>query len=508
MHYLLLPLYFCLQIVANNYGETDLLPVTVSVLSLLLAVFTLRTVVAYLMTPIAAGLVTNLIIVLFFTFADFVSILKEGVLFWIPKLEFQGTVVKDLSLFLFLLEIGILLLCIRKITTVNTKNLKGLSSFLNAFAIVLVVFPALSIAFQALNDQAVKNSLDIQEGKSLKNSPPNIYHIVLDGYGRADVLVKFFEFNNGEFIRKLNNQGFNVLDTSWANYSITQASLAATLNLDYLNNLVKDQEVTRSIASQLIRNNRLVSILRELGYQYFHLGSIWEATLRNPNADRQYPCTTFGLQNEFLRALISKSWLILLKGLGSSSIVECHRNNFINLKRISESSDEIVDPFYVFSHIVLPHYPYVFDDRCQQKFDVELSNAFSLRSELWNDRASYLQQLQCVNKLVLNAVKKIVANDPRSVIIIHSDHGPDIPHLDNKERISARLANFIAVKLPKSFDLDSNFDSPIGLFKNLLIALGAGDMPQEREKYFYIAEDTASNITKWQELDKYSLKVF
>jgi hypothetical protein len=60
---------------------------------------------------------------------------------------------------------------------------------------------------------------------------PDVYYIVLDGYGRADVLSSIFNYDNSEFIEFLKEKGFYVGERSHSNYIETYLSLTSSLNL-------------------------------------------------------------------------------------------------------------------------------------------------------------------------------------------------------------------------------------------------------------------------------------
>jgi len=63
---------------------------------------------------------------------------------------------------------------------------------------------------------------------------PDIYYIVLDGFGSASTLQRVYDLDNMAFVRSLQELGFFVAEHSHANYSQTQLSLASSLNLSYL----------------------------------------------------------------------------------------------------------------------------------------------------------------------------------------------------------------------------------------------------------------------------------
>lgn len=515
MHFILTPLYFLFHVWAANAGEVDPLFTVIPVLVLLGVSIFLRLVAGLFLDKYAANVLITSFWWLFGTYGSLYSGIKDAIFWFYPKLEFQGEVAFDLPVVLLFLELGIFCMLFRLLRTKvkaegnGHKTIVRVNSFLNGMTSFLVVIVLSSIISQILNSsRSTEVGLPGTNGNgsvSVSTSVlPNIYHIIVDGYGREDVLFRYFGFDNSSFIRHLESNGFAVVRESWANYSITQASLTSTLNLDYFENIINQfgnsgvdgLSVTRGFATNAIRNNRLVREMKAIGYHYLHIGSIWEATIRNPNADLEYGCSRFNLHNEFTRALIARSWLAPFEHLGGASIARCHQRMFSNLEEISRSHHH--QPYYVFAHVVLPHYPYVFNSDCSIKAQVEMSNAFSLRKELWNDSASYLAQLRCVNSMLTEAVNIIVRHDPDSWIVIHSDHGPDIPKLAEMTRISARLANFLAIRAPDGSQLNPDFHSPLGAWRKIVGLLTNASMDGV-ERFFYIPDDESGSLKSWKE---------
>jgi hypothetical protein len=83
--------------------------------------------------------------------------------------------------------------------------------WLNLVSALLRVFPALSIASTALTRRVQAQASPIQESFS-DAIAPDIYFIILDGYGRQDLLRAKFDYDNSEFIRGLEQRGFYVAD--------------------------------------------------------------------------------------------------------------------------------------------------------------------------------------------------------------------------------------------------------------------------------------------------------
>ena len=76
-------------------------------------------------------------------------------------------------------------------------------------------------------------------------------------------------------------------------------------------------------------------------------------------------------------------------------------------------------PRFVFAHVLKPHSPYVFDRDCntlhRQKED--------------DDVGPYLEQVECINGMVLRTVRQILqASEVPPIIILQGDHGTKLLH--------------------------------------------------------------------------------
>ena len=71
---------------------------------------------------------------------------------------------------------------------------------------------------------------------------PPIYHIVLDAYTGFDGLKKYWNFDNADFKKQLENRGFHVPANTRGNYIHTRQAMAAALNRDYFWDLDEREE--------------------------------------------------------------------------------------------------------------------------------------------------------------------------------------------------------------------------------------------------------------------------
>ncbi|MGZ9163981.1 MAG: hypothetical protein ACXW4U_02280, partial [Anaerolineales bacterium] len=119
-------------------------------------------------------------------------------------------------------------------------NLATATSILNVVGLFLLILPSFQlISFflqsRASQAQAAQNTqtLDLKAG----NESRDIYYIILDGYGRSDVLKNEYGYDNSDFLNALRDLGFYVADCAQSNYAQTQMSLSSALNFNYIDAL-------------------------------------------------------------------------------------------------------------------------------------------------------------------------------------------------------------------------------------------------------------------------------
>ena len=121
------------------------------------------------------------------------------------------------------------------------NNPRSFAPTLNLVSIFLLIYPSFqTISYVIKREQAEKSALEAAQtqGASLPlGYAPDIYYIILDAYGREDVLMEMFNYDNTSFLRFLESKGFYVAECSQSNYAQTMLSLTSSLNFDYLDSL-------------------------------------------------------------------------------------------------------------------------------------------------------------------------------------------------------------------------------------------------------------------------------
>lgn len=303
------------------------------------------------------------------------------------------------------------------------KNFKPITEYLNFVSIVLVLVSAFSITNFWLRTQNTLPSPPITKVKEPLDTP-DIYYLILDGYGGSEMLSDVYDFNNQSFLNSLEKKGFYIANESKSNYVRTYLSLGSTLNVDYYTNDNWMSEHVRNHASafyDLISNNLVKNQLEEFGYEIYVFPNIYNTTnWVNGNFVGKIPIGTFFLW-EYLRTTI----LVLF---WNSLPYEVYQTQVLNSLHLLEKSAEIEGPKLIFYHVLMPHPPFVFDENGNSSYS---NDTFRLMDGNDQDlppniyQAKYTAQLKFINSKIDQVVTSILSNSKEEpIIIIQGDHGP------------------------------------------------------------------------------------
>ena len=307
--------------------------------------------------------------------------------------------------------------------------------FLNMLLALLVVFNLIQL-ISVSEEISQSNAFPSEQTSGLSKiskSHPDIYYIVLDGYGSSPVLNKFYNYDNSSFTKWLKSSGFAVADSAQSNYYYTRQSLTSTMNMDYLNKIKSEQS---------IRNNRVFSYMKLAGYKIYNLESGYAVT---GNFDAADSTISIHGPNEFEKSLMRTSILRLDDLFG-----------YIPRMRLVSQFEKMFDlvdipsrPKFVFLHIVAPHPPYVF--RADGSFMVR-----GVSENSWEPGTSYIEQLKFVNSQIQQLIKKITKHQPQAVIVLQADHGPWVTAASAEEVFEARSGILFAIYPKHKFTVNSH----------------------------------------------------
>jgi hypothetical protein len=251
------------------------------------------------------------------------------------------------------------------------------------------------------------------------DSFPDIYYLIPDSYTRADYLKDAFDFDNTPFLDALRERGFYIADRSQSNYPRTQMSLAASLNMDYLDPELLRQEWNKALPLFVgqIWDNTVLATLTQHGYDAPTFSSGVAATEVHRDDARFVKPRTM-LLTEFQQRFLE--WTPL-----RSVIHRWTKNAYGNrvlfvleeLSRIRRNGK----PMFLFAHMMSPHIPHQFDENGRPW--EETPDYFT----------GYVQETKCLNKQFLRLIDAILARQPNSIFILQGDHGP---HTDWRDMTS------------------------------------------------------------------------
>lgn len=425
----------------SNLGEVDFSEVWRSLLVaiILTALFLLVTWLVFHDVS-KASLLTSVIVISVLAYGHVYDGLKETELL-IPLARHR---------FLFVLNI-LILLGFAWLLWKRIKNTDPLEIFFTWFSIFILVFPLykigsyyLSSGSQITDTNAVPQNASIATPNERK---PDVYYIILDGYGREDTLREFYDFDNSQFINELSQLGFYVAPEATSNYPQTLLSLGSSLNFQYIDETLLSVDQSSNDRRELtdrVLHSRVRQIFKDAGYDFVAFDTGYSTSVEDADIYYQYRGpqnqgqTLFLSMNSFEGLLFEKTivrplidfGLIDQKALASTLEAPYIRHGgrvLFSFEKLGQIPNMDGD-YFVFAHIIAPHPPFVFGKNGEF---ISHTTAFKLgdttkyagtRNEYIND---YTAELIYINSLVLRTVKTILSeSETPPIIIIQGDHGP------------------------------------------------------------------------------------
>jgi hypothetical protein len=329
------------------------------------------------------------------------------------------------------------------------KENSALTGVFNIVGLGLLIFPVFQLGAYTYASAVSNMGQDqafVPPALQVPTEKPDIYYIILDTYGRDDILKTKFDYDNTEFLSQLEGMGFYVARCSQSNYHRTTFSLVSSLNMNYINQLgahsIKSDKELPSIMYD-IRNSLVQKALRNAGYKTvaFETGYYWSQV---ENAD-YYLSYHPGLQELIRPSAFETIFIKTTAGILGDDFqifvdsfnhpVQAHVNRqLFMLEQLPKQPDQ-PGPKFVFAHIAIPHFPYVFTPNGLRisDFKMDINDVF-INDSLYKDQ--YVDQVKYINGQMLAVVQGILAKSKTPpIIIIQGDHGPEV----NGERTHAIL---------------------------------------------------------------------
>jgi len=375
-----------------------------------------------------ASPVASLFIFLFFLFGD-----MSG---WIGDTLGLGAVRADLLVLALVAACMILWIWL---VQNRIRNIASVNLYFNLLSILLLINYGIPVG-----NYLLRNGLPVHQDQPTPvavvesvNSRPDIYYIILDGYGREDILQAFYDFDNSDFLDTLRARGFYIAEEATSNYMQTMLSLSSSLNMDYLQSIMTDSThiESREDLAGLLEQSKVRSILAQNGYELVSFHNSYNATI--PNAEIYYDDTGFAYPVTAFESIVIDRTLarvLLHVPVFHKVLIEMpydtHGSQILSTFARLREIPTLDGDYFVLAHIIAPHPPFVFDENGDalphnEPFRLADGNHY-IKS---HSRASYIEgyrkQIQYINTLVLETVAAILTrSETPPIIIIQGDHGP------------------------------------------------------------------------------------
>ncbi len=462
---------------------------------------------------------------------------------WMHVTSLPWTIQKNViaGLLVGLLATGILLhfLCRRWIRTP-----KG-GALVVFFLHIMIALPLLSLAAGQVQLWLMKPAADSgthSQGMAAKDKP-DIYYIILDAYGRDDMLRAFYQFDNSPFINFLESKGFYVARKSHSNYGQTLPSLSSSLNFEYHDKLLDLPSLKTQSGfaaySKLIKSSRVSQIMAESGYKVVVVESGYSPVFDNADMFiRAQDANLWGDKDiEFFMSLLEESPLPLLSAAfdptnrkhtkerfltmtqnrldkifpkntkGSRTV-----SRFIALKERIASQDK---PQFVFAHFLVPHWSFAFTEndsltsydpkkKSEQTYSPMNGDRVDAENVGWRKDYTYKYARQVIytNRQIQDFVEKVLQANPNSIILVQGDHGPDSranwdKRIDEPGILAERFSNLSAYYFPDR-DYSALYPSitPVNSFRVILNKWFGGNYPMLPDKSFFARWDFPYDFTE------------
>jgi len=389
---------------------------------------------------IKASVAALLIMAFHFFFGNFLDFLKDH----FPQNVLRYRYIFALSIFIFLF----LFIWLKK----RKKSLFMFTFYLNVLLAILIIVDAGWLIAKIPIAREKKIFRPEAEGFITCDTclKPDIFFIIPDQYAGYTALKDVFDFDNVDFENELKARRFHIAKKSISNYDFTPFSVASTLNMDLLSLKKGPQNYsTVGYSYEVIRNSRVLKFLSSNGYRFYNC-SIFD--FDDQPAHKYAAFLPYGIKLVTAQTLTTRvtddfrqdilDGKLGLKNLQKKIAYDnLHFNDEIMDFTAKVAAEKINEPKFVYTHLMMPHFPYYFDSKGDP---LPIEKLGGLNRTNAND---YTEYLQYSNKRLLMLIDNILNGSVSPpLIIVLSDHG--FRHSEKKVDPAYDFINLNAVYFP------------------------------------------------------------
>ena len=368
---------------------------------------------------------------------------------------------------------------------------KGFFVTFSLFFILFLNFsPGLKLFYQILtiDREQIKLSTDYSSNifTSIdKNNLQNVYYLLFDHYSRNDVYKKFYNFDNSLFLKEIEKYNFKVINNSATNVVYTDMTMTSIFDMNlerikkYLNN-----DDSYEMGFWKSGDTVVQKIFKKVGYKHYmsldasmHGSPCKRKNLQNTNIDKCISQKIKFAELEFNLLKMTPLFDILGKFFPSFFTYQ-----FLYPSYITENLDSIIpnnQHIFYYMHFYMPHPPPKFGTNCKKQIQIldlkgDGPNAKYIGKKT---KKAIVNDVKCINKLIIDFVEKLDEIDPNAIVVIQSDNsnvGKLFPYTHY---------NLNLWKLPKScHHMMSDDITNVNTFRIVFNCLGVGNWKMQKNE--------------------------
>ena len=304
---------------------------------------------------------------------------------------------------------------------IKTKASTDLNSIFNVVAVTIIAILILNLMFYYASNQAEDIIfLDSAQTPIIINDvekKPDVFVFILDEFAGEKQLKMDFNYDLTPFNKELEKRDFFMPDVSFSNYPHSFLSLASTMNMGYLDNVVEGIDPNSKdfqLFIQLSDNSTVLRMFDSYGYKVTTLNSAGTPLGYTGDSIDEYLCIHLGEIHTELRKNLVLTYLPISYFNDQLLLHPNRERTECIFSYIENYESDGKQPHFVHSHLMLPHAPFIYDSE---------GNSVSRDPNLKVDKEGYLDQLIFTERKILELIDSIQKRSPESVIILYSDHG-------------------------------------------------------------------------------------
>ncbi len=368
---------------------------------------------------------------------------------------------------------------------------------LNVFSIILALFVSGSLVL----NHARSSKTTAEKALSIPTlapqaTRPDIYFIVFDSYGRSDQLKRVIGVDDSPFIGALQKRGFYVAPLCHSNYVQTELSIASTLNMEPIQQLLPNsgpKTTDRSALYSKTDDCAVANMLRSVGYDVDYVASgfpVYEFT----DVHQRLGLTQ---KNPLLAAILDRTPYLGVKALIGSNLDERRSLLSLAFSDLSHLTTETTTkPKFVFVHILAPHPSFVFQADGSKPTIYHGNDLFD--GSDYMDRGGstadfktgYAGQTLWIDSQILPIIDVLLTKSGTPpVILIEGDHGSrmgmnmnSLAGTDLREAASNLMAFYVPSNVAKEL---YPAITPVNSFRVVLSGLFKANLKQLSDQSWY-----------------------